>query len=78
MGGGEVKLGRVKAHMGILRNKAADVFAKNAAEGVPSDDHEKWMSGGRNRQWAKQRKENVHRKARTRLLVGRWDGDGRQ
>ena len=44
--GGEVKLLWVKAHMGILRNEAADVLAKNAAEGVPIDDHDKWMSGG--------------------------------
>ena len=45
-GGGEVNLGWVKAHMGILGNEAADVLAKNAAKGVPPDDHEKWMSGG--------------------------------
>ena len=32
--------------MGILGNEAADVLAKNAAEGVPLDDHDKWMSGG--------------------------------
>ena len=32
--------------MGILGNEAADVLAKNAAEGVPVEDHEKWMSGG--------------------------------
>ena len=32
--------------MGILGNDAADVLAKNAAEGVPLDDHDKWMSGG--------------------------------
>ena len=32
--------------LGILGNEAADVLAKNAAEGVPLDDHEKWMSGG--------------------------------
>ena len=31
--------------MGILGNEAADVLEKNAAEGVPLDDHEKWISG---------------------------------
>ena len=36
--------------MGILGNEAADVLAKNAAEGLPPDDHEKWMSGGGIRQ----------------------------
>ena len=32
--------------MGILGNEAADVLAKDSAEAVPPDDHEKWMSGG--------------------------------
>ena len=32
--------------MGILGNEAADVLAKNAADGVPPDDHDRWMSGG--------------------------------
>ena len=54
--GGEIKLGWVKAHMGIFGNDAADACAKQAAEGVPLDDHEKWMSGGGIRQWVKQRK----------------------
>ena len=44
--GGKVKIEWVKAHMSILGNEAADVLAKDAAEGVPLDDHEKWMSGG--------------------------------
>ena len=41
-GGREVKTGWVKAHMGILRNEAADVLAKQATEGVPPHDHDKW------------------------------------
>src|SRR5258706_6353694 len=45
--GGEVKIGWTKAHMGILGNEAADVLAKKAAEGVPPDDHDKGMTGGR-------------------------------
>ena len=49
-GVGEVKIGWVKAHMGILGNEATDVLAKNAAQGVPLDGHEKWMSGGGIRQ----------------------------
>ena len=44
--GGEAKLGWVKAHIGILGIEAADVLAKRAGEGVPLDDHEKWMSKG--------------------------------
>ena len=31
---GGIRLGWVKAHMGILRNEAADVLAKKAAEVV--------------------------------------------
>ena len=51
-----MKLAWVKAHMGILGNEAANVLAKKATEGVPLDDHEKWMSGGGIRQWVKWRK----------------------
>ena len=32
--------------MGILGNEASDVLAKQAAEGVSLEDHDKWMSGG--------------------------------
>ena len=35
---GEVRIGRVKAHMGIRRNEVTDVCAKQAAEGVTLDD----------------------------------------
>ena len=46
-----VKLEWVKAHMGVLRNEAADVLAKQAGECVKNlEDHEKWMSGGGIRQ----------------------------
>ena len=51
--GGGVRLGWVKALMGILGNEAADVLVKQAAEGVPPDDHEKWMSRGGIKQWTK-------------------------
>ena len=40
-GGGEVKIGWAKTHMRIFGNEAADVCAKQAAEGVPLDEHEK-------------------------------------
>ena len=66
-----VRLGWVKAHMGILENETADVLAKQAAEGVSPDDHEKWMSGGGIRQWAKQRKrEIVEEEAGMRRVMG--------
>ena len=59
-GKGVVRLGWVKAHMGILGNEAADVCAKQTAEGVSLDDHEKWMSGeGGIRQWTKWRKKEA-------------------
>ena len=42
--------------MGIPGNEAAGVLAKQAAEGVPPDDHDNRMC----RQWVKRRKrENV-------------------
>ena len=67
-GPGMVKLGWVKAHMGILGNEAVDVLAKNAAEGVPLDDHEKSSgsgpSSGRGGTWRGM-------EARTRLLAER-------
>ena len=45
--------------MEILGNEAADIIAKKAAEGVRSlENHEKWMSGGGIRQWARQRKKD--------------------
>ena len=58
---GEVRLGWVKSHIGILGDEAADVCAKQAAEGVPLDDYGKGMSGGGGiRQWAKRtKKESV-------------------
>ena len=61
-GGGSVKLGWVKSHIGILRNEVADVMAKEAAEGVSPDQHEQWMSGGGIRQWARRRRRRVWRK----------------
>ena len=63
--GEEVRLAWVKSHIGIMGNEAADVCAKQAAESVPVDDHEKWMSGrgsgsgrsrGRRRVWKGERK----------------------
>ena len=45
----------MKSHIGILGNEASDMLAKRAAEEVPLDDHEKWMSGRGYRQWTRQR-----------------------
>ena len=57
--------------MGILGNEAADVLAKGAAESVPLDDHEKWMSGASMRQWTKRRKkENVEEAGGIRRVMG--------
>ena len=57
--------------MGNLGNKATDVLAKRAAESVPLDDHEKWMSGGGIRQWARRRKtEYVEEGADIRRVMG--------
>ena len=45
--------------------------AKQAAEGVPLDDHEKWMSGGGIRQWTKSRKrENVEEGGGIKRVMG--------
>ena len=47
----------VKAHMGIPANESAYIVAKNAAKKAQSlEGHEKRMSGGGIRQWAKWRK----------------------
>ena len=49
------------------------VCAKQAAEGVPMDDHEKWMSGGGIRQWTKrEKKEAVEGEGGTIGRVMRW------
>ena len=46
-------------------------WQKNTAEGVPPDDHDKWMSGGGIRQWAKQRKrENVGKEGAIKRAMG--------
>ena len=36
----------MKSHIGSLGNETSDVLAKRAAEEVPLDDDEEWMSGG--------------------------------
>ena len=72
-GPGMVKLGWVKAQMGILGNEAADVLAKKAVEEVPLDDHDRWMSGGGGiRQWAKQRKRSY--REGEEVVIGRAMG----
>ena len=65
--GGEVRLAWVKSHIGTLGNEAADVCAKQAAESVPLDDHEKWMSGGGDPAVGEAEEEGEH---------GRWGGSG--
>ena len=60
-----VREGKTKLGKSILGNEVADVLAKKAAEGVPPDDYDKWMSwggggvsgsgrsGGREKMWRK-------------------------
>ena len=53
----------------------ADALAKKAAEEVPLDDNEKWMSGGGIRQWTKNRKmEYVEDKADGEAVIKRAMG----
>ena len=53
--GGEVRIGWAKAHIGILGTRPPMCWQKMLRR-VPLDDHDKWMTGGGIRQWAKQRK----------------------
>ena len=58
--------------MGILRNEAANVIVKSAAEKVRSlENNEKWMSGGGIRQWTRQWKREYLEGDREAAVVGR-------
>ena len=60
--------------MGSLGNEAADVLANQAAEGVPLDDHDKWMTAGgaSGSEWEKRRRrENVEEEGDMKRVM-RW------
>ena len=61
--------------MGILGNEAADVLAKNAAEGVPPDDHAKMDVWGGYRAVGQAAEEEVSGEGRT---WRRWEGSDRE
>ena len=73
-----VRVGWVKVTTAIPGNEAA--------EGVPLDDHEKWMSGGGYKTVDKTEEERIYRgrgsgsgrEERKRSLRGRWGGEARQ
>ena len=71
--GGEVKIGWVKAHMGILGNEVTDVLAKNAPKNYPRTVMKNGCLGGI-RQWARRRKtkyvENIRRAMGWRRKAG--------